>query len=72
VLALLIAAVISVAARGLSIDCGCFGGGGPVPSGQTRYPSEIIRDVGLLLLAGWLIWRPQSRFCLDRWNGESR
>lgn len=71
-LALLIAAVISVAARGLSIDCGCFGGGGPVPPGQTRYASEIIRDLGLLLLAGWLIWRPESRFSLDRWNGESR
>jgi uncharacterized membrane protein YphA (DoxX/SURF4 family) len=71
-LALLIAAVISVAARGLSIDCGCFGGGGPVLPGQTRYRSEIIRDLGLLLLAGWLIWRPESRFCLDRWNGASR
>lgn len=71
-LTLLIAAVISVAARGLSIDCGCFGGGGQVPPGETRYASEIIRDLGLLLLAGWLIWRPQSRLCLDRWNGESR
>ena len=71
-LALLIAAVISVAARGLSIECGCFGGGGQVPPGETRYPSEIIRDLCLLLLAGWLIWRPQSRLCLDRWNGESR
>jgi uncharacterized membrane protein YphA (DoxX/SURF4 family) len=70
-LATLIAAVISVAARGLSIDCGCFGGGGPVPPGETRYASEIIRDAGLLLLAGWLIWRPQSRLALDRWDEEA-
>lgn len=61
----LIAAVVSVAARGLSIDCGCFGGGGPVPPSETNYASEIVRDLGLLLLAGWLIWQPRSRFSLD-------
>jgi uncharacterized membrane protein YphA (DoxX/SURF4 family) len=66
----LLAAVISVAARGLSIDCGCFGGGGPVASGETRYTSEIVRDIGLLLLSGWLAWRPRTRFSLDRGDGE--
>ncbi len=65
VLVVLITAVISAAARGLSVDCGCFGSGGPVPPGDTHYVSEVIRDLGLLLLAGWLIWRPQSRFSLD-------
>ena len=69
-LATLLAAVISVAARGLSIDCGCFGGGGPVPAGETRYTAEIVRDIGLLLLAGWLAWRPRTRFSVDRWDGE--
>jgi len=68
--ATLLAAVISVAARGLSIDCGCFGGGGPVAAGETRYTAEIVRDIGLLLLAGWLGWRPRTRFSLDRWNAE--
>ena len=36
-LAVFVVAVASAAARGLSIDCGCFGGGGPVSPGQTAY-----------------------------------
>ena len=35
--------------RGISIDCGCFGDGGPDPDAIGRYPWEIARDVGLLL-----------------------
>ena len=65
-LLVLVAAVASAAARGLSIDCGCFGGGGPVAPGETAYGAEIARDVGLLLLAGWLVARPDSRLSLDR------
>ena len=64
-LVVLILAVASAAARGLSIDCGCFGGGGPVEPGQTRYTAEIVRDLGLLALAGWLVWRPGSHWSLD-------
>jgi uncharacterized membrane protein YphA (DoxX/SURF4 family) len=69
-LVVFIAGVASAAARGLSIDCGCFGGGGTVAPGQTRYASEIVRDLGLLVLAAWLVWRPQSRFSLDRVEPE--
>ena len=61
-----LAAVASAAARGLSIDCGCFGGGGAVPPGQTAYGREIARDLGLVLTAGWLVARPQSRWSLER------
>ena len=32
---------------------------------QTAYGREIVRDVGLLLLAGWLVVRPQSRLSLE-------
>jgi uncharacterized membrane protein YphA (DoxX/SURF4 family) len=63
-------------ARGLSIDCGCFGGGGAVAPGQTRYLEEILRDLGLLLLAGWLVWRPGTRLAIDPYHpphpGEER
>jgi uncharacterized membrane protein YphA (DoxX/SURF4 family) len=65
-----IAAVTSAAARGLSIDCGCFGGGGDVAPGQAAYGIEIARDVGLLLLAVWLVWQPRSRLTLDRFSSE--
>jgi uncharacterized membrane protein YphA (DoxX/SURF4 family) len=64
-LVIFIAGVMSAAARGLSIDCGCFGGGGAVAPGQTAYGTEVVRDTCLLLLAFWLIWRPRSRLTLD-------
>jgi uncharacterized membrane protein YphA (DoxX/SURF4 family) len=64
-LVIFIAGVVSAAARGLSIDCGCFGGGGAVDASQTAYGVELVRDTGLLLLALWLIWQPRSRLTLD-------
>ena len=68
--ALLFAAfVVGIAAawaRGLSIDCGCFGGGGFDADAAEKYPGEIARDVGLLALSLWLVVRPSSRFSLDR------
>jgi uncharacterized membrane protein YphA (DoxX/SURF4 family) len=61
-----IAGIISVAARGLSIDCGCFGGGGTVSKGQTHYLREVLRDLGFLVLAAWLMLYPRGRLALDR------
>ena len=52
-------------ARGLQIDCGCFGGGGTVAAGQTAYPGEVARDVGLLVVALALARRPASRLALS-------
>lgn len=69
-LVVFMAAVVSAAVRGLSIDCGCFGGGGEVAPGQTAYGIEIVRDLGLLLLAIWLTWHPSSRLALDRFLGR--
>lgn len=51
-------------ARGLQIDCGCFGGGGQVQAGQTAYPAEVARDTALLLVALALARWPHSRFSL--------
>jgi uncharacterized membrane protein YphA (DoxX/SURF4 family) len=66
-LVLLMASVTQAWARGLSIDCGCFGGGGAVAEGDTRYPQELARDAGILLLALWLMWRPRTALSVDGW-----
>ena len=52
-------------ARGLEIDCGCFGGGGELAGASDKYPGEIARDVGLLLASLWLVVRPRTRWSLD-------
>ena len=57
-----IVGIASAWARGLQIDCGCFGGGGTRPDASDEYPWEIARDVGLLLLSLWLVWRPRTPF----------
>jgi uncharacterized membrane protein YphA (DoxX/SURF4 family) len=67
VLLAFIAAIAQAWARGLSIDCGCFGGGGQVAAGQTAYLQEIVRDVAFLALAGWLMVRPRSLLSMDGW-----
>ena len=58
--------VTSAWARGLSIDCGCFGGGGAVPEGEANYLPVLLRDVGFTAMAAWLVVFPASRFALDR------
>jgi uncharacterized membrane protein YphA (DoxX/SURF4 family) len=61
-----IAGIASAWARGLSIECGCFGGGGgTLEDYASDYPWEIARDVGLLLASGWLVVRPRTPWALD-------
>jgi len=57
--------IASVWARGITIDCGCFGGGGYDPDAASHYPWEIARDVGLLALSLYLIWQGRTRLALD-------
>lgn len=66
-LLVLIIAVAQAWARGLSIDCGCFGGGGAVAEGDTHYPQELARDAGILLLALGLVVRPRTGLSVDGW-----
>lgn len=62
-----IAGIAQAWARGLAIDCGCFGGGGPVEPDKTAYLEEILRDCGFMLLAIWLIVFPRTRLSADAW-----
>ncbi len=66
-LVVFVAGVVQAWARGLSIDCGCFGGGGAVEPGETTYVQELLRDTGFALLACWLIARPRTVASLDAW-----
>jgi uncharacterized membrane protein YphA (DoxX/SURF4 family) len=57
-------------ARGLSIDCGCFGNGGQVDPEDTRYLEEILRDIGLAMAGLFALLRPDGKFGLDSRNAR--
>jgi len=57
--------IMSAWMRGLTIDCGCFGGGGTIGAAQTQYLTDILRDAGLVACAAWLVARPRTAFSLD-------
>ena len=65
-----IIAIAQAWARGLNIDCGCFGGGGSVAAEDTRYLQEILRDLGLVFLAAYLVRYPLTKFSIDKKPGE--
>lgn len=53
---------ISIAlATGNEVDCGCYinGKSDPVSVGL------LLRDIGLLMLCGYLIWKPKSSWTID-------
>jgi uncharacterized membrane protein YphA (DoxX/SURF4 family) len=67
--ALMVLFIIAIAqawARGLSIDCGCFGGGGTIDPSKTKYLEEILRDTGLGLLGLYLLRYPLTKFALEK------
>ena len=63
------AAIASVWARGMSLDCGCFGGGGEISEAEAlaAYPWEIARDLGLAACGIWLAVFPRTPFSVDSW-----
>ncbi|MBY8872448.1 DoxX family membrane protein [Micromonospora sp. PLK6-60] len=67
-LVVFVAGIASAWARGLAIDCGCFGSGGQLAAGQApSYLPEILRDLGFLVLAGYLLRWPRTPFSVDGW-----
>lgn len=57
--------IASVWARGIEIDCGCFGGGGAKADAASSYPWEIARDVALLAASAYVALLPRTRLALD-------
>jgi protein-disulfide isomerase len=55
--------IASAAARGLRIDCGCFGGGGA--TANPKYAMELLRDGLLLVLAMLVAVVGRSRLSVD-------
>lgn len=56
--------LIQADARGIKLECGCFGGGGTT-TGNTQYVLDILRDIGLLALAVFLVLWPLTRISVD-------
>ena len=71
---LFIFAVGQAWARKLAINCGCFGNGGVTADGKVHggvYLTEILRDIGLTIVAGYLYRFPHGKFGLDKESSES-
>lgn len=56
--------IIEVAARGIKLECGCFGDGGVTDTG-TAYTLDILRDLGLLVLAVYLVVWSMTRVSIE-------
>ena len=71
IMVVFIGAIASVWARGMLIDCGCFGGGGeidPSLASEVRrtYFIEIMRDLGLALTALYMYFFPYGKLSFEK------
>lgn len=64
--------IASVWARGMEIDCGCFGGGGAEEGAASSYPWEIARDAALLAASCYLVVVRRTRLAADNLLFPSR
>jgi len=70
--ALMIVFIIAISQawiRGISLDCGCFGKGGLKDTQELpvwSYTIEIIRDIALATIGGYLFRFPQGKLGLDK------
>lgn len=62
VLVLFVIGLTSAYARGLQIDCGCFGPDPDNTGGDLLW--AIIRDIGLIAVTLFMIYRPFKKFAL--------
>ncbi len=61
--------LVQAAARGIKLECGCFGGGGS--STSTNYTWDILRDIGLLILAAFLVVWSMTRLSADEFMARN-
>ena len=62
-LAVFVIGIIEAGARGIKLECGCFGGGGS--STHTTYLLDTARDLGLIAMAVYLVLWPITRISGD-------
>ena len=67
-LVVFVAAIASAWARGLQIECGCFGGGGLAEA--TAYGRDIVRDLVLLGMSIAVVVWPRSQPSLEERSGS--
>lgn len=65
IMVVFMAGIVSVWVRGIQIDCGCFGGGGPAEVDGWTYAGELLRDGFFLLLSLVVALGPRSPYSLD-------
>ena len=69
---LMVAFIIAIGqawARGISLDCGCFGKGGLLDTEELptlSYTLEILRDIGLAAIGIYLYRFPRGKLGLDK------
>jgi protein-disulfide isomerase/uncharacterized membrane protein YphA (DoxX/SURF4 family) len=56
--------LVQAAARGIHLECGCFGGGGTT-DGATSYTWDVIRDLLLLAAAVYLVLWPLTHWSIE-------
>lgn len=64
VLLLFMVGITQAWARGLDIDCGCFGYDAQNPDRGMDYAKTLLRDAAYLFLTVWTIKRPFTKFAL--------
>lgn len=62
--------LVQAAARDISLQCGCFSGGG-LTTGPTHYILDILRDIGMLVLSGYLIMWSMTRVSIEEFLGRN-